>query len=169
MHEGMPPLFDMTPEQRDQIIESVAQRIFKLGMATPAMLFLEGHKHLGRIAGNTLHVLSPGLGVLFPMVDHYGQILQDKDAVMILVERLQELEEERVRQERALRQERRARALARKRRALGLDPEPGPDAGAGGGEAPGGPEGAATADRGSAGPESTAGSDRGSGGEPNER
>ncbi len=112
-----PPLYNISAEQRDRMIEEVAQRIFKLGMATPAIIFLDGHRHLGRIAGNTLHFLSPGLGVFVPEIDNYGAVLQEKESVGILVDRLQELEMERAEQERALRKERRERAQARRMKA----------------------------------------------------
>ena len=112
-----PPVFDIGPEQRDRMIEEVAQRIFRLGMATPAIIFLDGHRHLGRVAGNALHFISPGLGVFVPDIDHYGAVLQEKESIGILVDRLQELEMERVEQERALRKERKERARARKMKA----------------------------------------------------
>lgn len=112
-----PPLYNISAEQRDRMIEEVAQRIFKLGMATPAIIFLDGHRHLGRIAGNTLHFFSPGLGVFVPEIDNYGAVLQEKESVGILVDRLQELEMERAEQERALRKERRERAQARRMKA----------------------------------------------------
>jgi len=119
----LPPLFDMTPEQRDQLIEAVAQKIMQFGMATPAILFLEAHKPLGRLAGNALHLFSPVLGTFVPTIDHYGVLLQDRENIEILISRLQEMEEERVRQERILRQERKARARARKMKILGFDPD----------------------------------------------
>ncbi len=146
------PLIDITPEQRDKMIEDVAQRIFKFGMATPAILFLEANKPLGRIAGNALHVLSPGLGVFFPNIDQYGFLLQDRINLEILIDRLMQLETERVNQERALRSERKARAKARKMRAQGLptpeDASAQPPAGDGPGKTPGGssPPGASSSE-----------------------
>lgn len=129
----IPPLFEMTPERRDRMIEDLAQRVFKAGMATPAILFLEANKPLGRLAGNALHMFSPALGVFIPNIDQYGYLMQDKENIEILIDRLQELEDERVRQERALRQERRERARARKLRAKGLLPpeDSGPNSGPG--------------------------------------
>ncbi|HCW50764.1 MAG TPA: hypothetical protein DGR79_01655 [Clostridiales bacterium] len=132
MAEGdLPPLFDITPEQRDKMIEDLAQKIFKLGMATPAILFLETHRPFSRIAGNALHVLSPALGTIVPLVDHYGVLLNDPKNLDILIDRLHEMEQERVKQERMLREERRARARARRLKLLGFDPdkpeEPGAD------------------------------------------
>jgi len=123
----LPPLFDITPEQRDKMIEDLAQKIFKLGMATPAILFLETHRPFSRIAGNALHVLSPALGTIVPLVDHYGVLLNDPKNLDILIDRLHEMEQERVKQERMLREERRARARARRLKLLGFDPDK-PDA-----------------------------------------
>ncbi len=134
MEGQVPPLFDITPERRDEMIEDLAQRITKAGMGTPALLFLEAHKPLGRLAGNALHLFSPMLGVFLPSIDQYGYLLQDPQNLEILIMRLQEIEEERGRQQRALRAERKARAQARKMRAGGLDPWGRPPESGGGAE-----------------------------------
>ncbi len=124
----LPPLFDMTPERRDEMIEKLAQRITKAGMGSPALIFLEMNKPLGRITGNTLHLFSPFLGVVIPNIDQYGYLLQDPVNLEMLIDRIQEIEEERGRQQKALREERKARARERKLRARGLLP-PGAEAG----------------------------------------
>jgi len=119
----LPPLFDITPEKRDQMIEDLVQRITKAGMGTPAILFLSGYKPLGRLGGNALHIFSPFLGVFIPNIDAYGYLLQDPVNLEILIDRLEEIEDERVRQQRALREERRARARERRLRATGRGPD----------------------------------------------
>jgi hypothetical protein len=126
----MPPLFDLTPERRDAMIEGLVQRIVKAGMGSPALIFLESQRPLGRIGGNILHILSPFIGVFVPSIDQYGHLLQDPVNLEIIVNRLQELEEERGRQQRALRVERKARARERRLRARGEFPSGG---GSGGG------------------------------------
>lgn len=124
MAEGdLPPLFEMTAQDRDRFIEDLAQRVFRLGMATPAILFLEANKPLGRLGANTLHLMSPALGVFIPSVDHYGVLFSNPENIDILISRLQEMEHERTAQERQLRQERKARAKARKMKILGFDPD----------------------------------------------
>lgn len=115
------------------MIENLAQRLVKAGMGTPALLFLIANKPLGRLGGNALHLFSPFVGVFIPDIDVYGYLLQDPTNLEIFVDRLQELEEERALQQRALRDERKARAKARKARARGLLPPEGPD---GAGETP---------------------------------
>ncbi len=123
----VPPLFDITPERRDKMIEDLAQRITRAGMGTPALLFLSGYQPLGRIGGNILHVFSPFIGVFIPNIDVYGYLLQDRVNLEILLDRIQEIEEERGRQQKAMREARKARARERKLRARGLSPsaEPG--------------------------------------------
>lgn len=129
MGDQVSPLFEFTPEQRDKMLEEVAQRIARAGMGTPAMIFLESNKPFSRMAGNALHIVSPAIGVFLPNIDAYGSLLQDRENVEILISRLQEIEEERGQQQRALRAERKARARERKARAKGLltetEPEPG--------------------------------------------
>lgn len=126
----IPPLFDLTAKRRDEIIEGLVQRIVKAGMGSPALIFLESQRPLGRMAGNVLHVFSPFIGVFLPSVDQYGHLLQDPVNLEIIVDRIQELEEERGRQQRALRAERKARAKERKMKAGGYSPPPEPTASA---------------------------------------
>jgi len=118
-----PPLLDISEEDRDKIIDKIAQWIMKAGMATPAILFLEAHKPLNRVAANVMHLTSPVFGVLAPLWDHYGVLLQDQENLEILISRLEEMEKERADQERALRAERRRRARERRLRILGFDPD----------------------------------------------
>lgn len=112
-----PYLFDITPQKRDEMIEFLVQKIVKAGMGTPAIMFLSGYKPLGRLGGNALHVFSPFIGVFIPNIDAYGYLLQDPVNLEILIDRLEEIEEERGCQQKALRNERRARAKDRKQRA----------------------------------------------------
>jgi len=97
-------------------------------MGSAAILFLEAHKPLGRLAGNALHFFSPPIGVFLPTIDEYAYLLQEPENIEILLMRLQEIEEERGRQQKALRAERKARARERKMRARGL-PSAGEEAG----------------------------------------
>jgi hypothetical protein len=129
MGDHVPPLYAFSPEQRDKMLEDVAQRIARAGMATPAMIFLESNKPFSRIAANALHIVSPAIGVFLPNIDAYGALLQDRENVDMLIFRLEEIEEERGQQQRALRAERKARVRERKLRAKGrlteTEPEPG--------------------------------------------
>ncbi len=129
MGDHVPPLYEFSPEQRDKMLEDVAQRIARAGMATPAMIFLESNKPFSRLAGNALHIVSPAIGVFLPNIDAYGALLQDRENVDMLIFRLEEIEEERGQQQRALRAERKARVRERKLRAKGLPTETEPDPG----------------------------------------
>ena len=128
MGDRVSPLYAFTPEQRDKMLEDVAQRVARAGMATPAIIFLESNKPFSRLAGNALHIVSPAIGVFLPNIDAYGALLQDRENVDMLIFRLEEIEEERGKQQRALRAERKARVRERKLRAKGLptETEPGP-------------------------------------------
>ncbi|MCL6581966.1 MAG: hypothetical protein K6U08_10245 [Firmicutes bacterium] len=132
-YRDLPPLDEITPERRDAIIERAAQWLCRAGLGAPAILFIEGNKPFSRIAGNALHLFSPILGVFVPDVDRYGYLLRDPENVEILVHRLQELEEERARQQRLLREERRARARERRLRLEQDRPEVGGEAAPAGG------------------------------------
>ena len=129
MGDRVSPLYAFTPEQRDKMLEDVAQRVARAGMATPAIIFLESNKPFSRLAGNALHIVSPAIGVFLPNIDAYGALLQDRENVDMLIFRLEEIEEERGKQQRALRAERKARVRERKLRAKGLPTETEPDPG----------------------------------------
>lgn len=62
----------LTDEQADVICERIAARVVSLGLATPAILFLEMHRPFARIAGQAVVVASPVLAPAFGL-DGVGQ------------------------------------------------------------------------------------------------
>jgi hypothetical protein len=90
---------EVTIEQRDAFIEAAAQRIVKMRMEVPAIFFLEMHKPLAFVAGQSLLVATPVLAPFFG-VDKVGQasaIMSERANVERLIRRIEELSEERER------------------------------------------------------------------------
>ena len=78
---------------RDAMIETLAGEAVKRGMATPAILFLEMHKPLGFLAGQTLIF---GAGFLAPVVgpknlQKWAKLIESPDDVERLIRRIETL------------------------------------------------------------------------------
>lgn len=88
---------ELTDEQRDAILERIAQEIVRRGMAAPAVLFLELNKPLSFVASQSLIVLTPFLApfVGIDNVHRYSQLLEKRENVERLIERIEQIEHER--------------------------------------------------------------------------
>jgi hypothetical protein len=86
----------LTEEQKLELIESMAVNIVKRGLGTPAVMFLEMNKPLTTIASSTAIVASPFLVPFlgFDRIDQYTQFFQARENVERLIERIEEMEEE---------------------------------------------------------------------------
>lgn len=86
----------LTEEQKQDLIEHLSINIVKRGLGTPAIMFLEMNKPLTTIASSTAIVASPFLVPFlgFDRVDQYTQFFQSRENVERLIERIEELEEE---------------------------------------------------------------------------
>jgi hypothetical protein len=93
---------ELSDEERDAILERIAQGIVQRGMSAPAVLFLEVNKPLSFLASQSLIVLTPFLApfVGIDNVHRYSRLLEKRENVEMLIERIEQLENEK-RQERA--------------------------------------------------------------------
>ncbi len=87
---------DLSDEERDAILERIAQGIVRRGMAAPAVLFLELNKPLSFVASQSLIVLTPFLApfVGIENVHRYSRLLEKRENVELLIERIEQLEHE---------------------------------------------------------------------------
>lgn len=87
----------LTEEKRTEIAEKLAAQIVNRGLAAPAVLFLEMHKPIARVAMNTAVVFSPFIIPFtgFSPFNDYSQFLEDRQNVELLIRRIEELTEER--------------------------------------------------------------------------
>jgi len=87
---------ELSDEERDAILERIAQGIVQRGMAAPAVLFLELNKPLSFVASQSLIVLTPFLApfVGIENVHRYSRLLERRENVELLIERIEQLEHE---------------------------------------------------------------------------
>jgi len=83
----------LTPDEREQMIEEVAQKIVNRGMETPAIMFLEMHKPVAFLASQTMLVASPVLAPVFGVegIERYSRLFSTQENVERLIERIEEL------------------------------------------------------------------------------
>ncbi|MER3474676.1 MAG: hypothetical protein C4335_11735 [Armatimonadota bacterium] len=88
---------ELTDEQRDAILERIARAIVQKGMSAPAVLFLELNKPLSFVASQSLIVLTPFLAPFVGIhnVHRYSRLLEKRENVERLIERIEQLEHER--------------------------------------------------------------------------
>ncbi|MCS7191211.1 MAG: hypothetical protein NZ843_06375 [Fimbriimonadales bacterium] len=86
----------LSEAQKQELIDALATQIVRRGLSSPAILFLELHKPLAFIGSQAGIVFSPFLAPFFGFdkVDLYTQLLSDRENWDRLVERIEELEEE---------------------------------------------------------------------------
>lgn len=87
---------ELSDEERDAILERIAQGIVRRGMSAPAVLFLEMNKPLSFVASQSLIVLTPFLApfVGIENVHRYSRLLEKRENVERLIERIEQLEHE---------------------------------------------------------------------------
>ncbi len=83
----------LNASDRDAMIETIAGEVTKRGMTVPAILFLEMHKPLGFLAGQTLIF---GAGFLAPIVgpknlQKWAKLIENPDDVERLIRRIETL------------------------------------------------------------------------------
>ena len=83
----------LTPEERDKLINELAQKVVDKRMETPAIMFLEMHKPVTFLASQSILVASPFLVPLFGAegVQKYSRLFSSVDNVELLIERIEEL------------------------------------------------------------------------------
>lgn len=87
---------ELSDEERDAILEKIAQGVVRRGMAAPAVLFLELNKPLSFVASQSLIVLTPFLAPFVGVdnVHRYSRLLEKRENVERLIERIEQLEHE---------------------------------------------------------------------------
>ena len=84
---------DLTDTSRDELIDALANRAVKHGMASPAILFLEMHKPFGYLAGQAAILGSGFLGPFVGMkkLQQYSKLVQNRDNVEKLIVKIEQL------------------------------------------------------------------------------
>jgi hypothetical protein len=86
----------LTDEKKAEIVETIAGQVMKRGLSVPAILFLEMHKPLARVAANASIVFSPFIIPFtgFGPFDRYSQFFEERTNVEAVIRRIEELEAE---------------------------------------------------------------------------
>jgi hypothetical protein len=89
-------LDDLPEAERDAVIENIAKKTVEHRMATPAILFLEMHKPVSFFASQSLVVLSPFTAPCVGMdnVQDASKLLEKRENVEKLIQRIEELSAE---------------------------------------------------------------------------
>lgn len=87
---------ELSKEEREKLINELAKKVVDKGMETAAVLFLEAHKPVTFLAGQAMMVASPFLVPLFGQesVRKYSQLFCDRESVEILIQRIEDIAEE---------------------------------------------------------------------------
>ena len=98
----------VTEQERDEIIEKWAQKVVGRGLEMPAVLFLEMHKPLSFLASQGLIVTMPFLGAFVgpETVAKYSKLLEDRQNIERLIQRIEELATEKAADRKAEKEDR---------------------------------------------------------------
>ncbi len=111
----------------EALLEAMAARVVRMGLAAPAVFFLESVKPLSFLGSQALVFFEPLVRSIFHLAQYerFARLLEDRDAVERLLERIEALDEEARERERAARRkqrdERAAARAARKAAKRGMD------------------------------------------------
>ena len=91
------PFDEASPEELSAMIDELARKVVSRRMETAAVLFLEMHKPLAFLAGQSIIVVSPFLVPIFGPdgVRRYQQVLGSRENVELLIRRIETLADER--------------------------------------------------------------------------
>lgn len=93
------PEEELSPDDRDKLIDELARKIVGRGMETPAIMFLEMNKPLAFIASQSMLLASPFLAPIFGMegVQKYSRLFSSPDNIELLIQRIEDRAEEKAR------------------------------------------------------------------------
>ena len=106
------------PDPDAALLDSIAARIVRMGLATPAVFFLESSKPLSFIGSQALVFFEPFVKAFLDLksYDRFAALMEDRANVEKLIRRVEEREDERARAEKEAKAARRAAQGDRKRR-----------------------------------------------------
>jgi hypothetical protein len=85
-------IVELSVDQRDLLIERLAQKVSRWGLTAPAILFLEANKPFSFIGSQVLLFFQPLLGFLLgdEVMGGYAQLLEDQANVERLLHLLEQ-------------------------------------------------------------------------------
>ena len=88
-------IIEVSKERAKELIEKVATFFAERRMGAPALLFLESMRPLSFLGSQIMYFLAPFANVLFRgnEFEEFAAILNDRDNVQLLIQRIDELDE----------------------------------------------------------------------------
>lgn len=82
----------LKPEEADDLCRKIAEKVVALGLVTPAILFLDMHRPLSRLAGQALLVASPVLAPALGLdgVSGLSRLIYQEGGTERLIQRIEE-------------------------------------------------------------------------------
>ncbi len=120
----------LTPAEADEkLLDAVAERVVRMGLAVPAIFLLESTKPLSFVGSQALVFLEPFVKSIFNLAsyDRFVALLEDRKNIDTLLRKIEDRDEAARAEQKRLRAEEKARKAEEKRRGTM----------AGGGSAPG--------------------------------
>lgn len=98
------------PDPDEALLASVAGRVVRMGLAVPAVFFLESTKPLSFVGSQALVFLEPFVKAFLNLAsyDRFTAMMEDRRNVERLIRKIEELEDERARKEKEEKVARRA-------------------------------------------------------------
>jgi hypothetical protein len=107
---GVTPPAGGEADPDEALIAAVAGRVVRMGLAIPAIFFLESTKPLSFVGSQALVFFEPFVKAFLNLAsyDRFTALMEDRKNVERLIRKVEELEDERARQEREAKAARRA-------------------------------------------------------------
>ena len=105
-------------DQDEALLTAIAGRVVRMGLAVPAVFFLESTKPLSFVGSQALVFFEPFVKAFLNLAsyDRFTSMMEDRKNVERLIRRIEELEDERAQAEREAKAARRAAKGETKRR-----------------------------------------------------
>lgn len=107
---GVTPPPGAEPDPDEALLQGIASRIVRMGLAVPAVFFLESSKPLSFIGSQALVFLEPFVKAFLNLksYDRFTALMEERSSVERLIQKIERSEEERAQAERAEKAARRA-------------------------------------------------------------
>lgn len=115
-------IVEISPERAYEIIDKVADFIVKRRMAAAAIMTIESLRPLNYIGSQLMYFLAPFAEIIFNPKEYqeFAALLEKDEYIKLLMQRIDELDEELYREERAEKRKRSKRRLNRFKQFLGI-------------------------------------------------
>ena len=115
-------ILEISPERAYEIIDKIADFIVKRRMAAAAIMTIESLRPLNYIGSQLMYFLAPFAEIIFNPKEYqeFAVLLEKDEYIKLLMERIDELDEELYREERAEKRKISKRRLNRFKKFLGI-------------------------------------------------